>query len=61
MQGAAASSTRGVFAGGSQPTTVNTIEFVTIATTGNSTDFGDRVSTGRGLGGFSDSHGGIGD
>ncbi len=61
LQGAAASSTRGVFAGGSQPTTVNTIEFITIATTGNATDFGDRTEAKNGLGGFSDSHGGIGD
>jgi len=44
-----ASSTRGLFAGGynpSGPTNVNTIQFVTISTTGNTQDFGDltRVS-----------------
>ena len=39
----------------------DTIEFITIATTGNSTDFGDRTEVKNGLGGFSDSHGGIGD
>ena len=35
------SSIRGLFAGGSTPSNINTIEFVTIATTGNATDFGD--------------------
>ena len=43
--GSAGSRTRAVFGGGSSPTspyaTFNTIEFVTIASTGNSLDFGD--------------------
>ena len=43
--GSAGSRTRAVFGGGSSPTspyaTVNSIEFVTIASTGNSLDFGD--------------------
>ena len=43
--GSAGSRTRAVFGGGSSPTspypTVNSIEFVTIASTGNSIDFGD--------------------
>ena len=43
--GSAGNRTRAVFGGGSSPTspyaTFNTIEFVTIATTGNSLDFGD--------------------
>ena len=39
------SQTRGVFAGGDTPGTngVNNIEFITIATTGNASDFGDLV------------------
>ena len=42
----AASSTRGIIAvGGRTPTYVNTIEFITIATTSNATDFGDISST----------------
>ena len=32
---------RGIFAGGTTPTTVNTIDYVTITTTGNASDFGD--------------------
>ena len=36
------SSTRGVFAGGSNPTN-NIMDFVTIATTGNALDFGDLI------------------
>jgi len=43
----AASSTRGIIAvGGRTPTYVNTIEFITIATTSNATDFGDTSATG---------------
>ena len=37
------SSTRGVFAGGTNPSN-NIIDFVTIASTGNATDFGDMVT-----------------
>ena len=37
------SSTRGVFAGGTNPSN-NIMDFVTIATTGNATDFGDMVT-----------------
>ena len=53
--------TRGVFAGGktSAPTYINTIEFVTIASTGNASDFGDLKRT-RAYGSvLSDSHGGL--
>ena len=32
---------RGIMAGGSTPTNLNVMEFITIATTGNGTDFGD--------------------
>ena len=60
------SSIRGVFAGGySSPhgitASVNTMDFITIATTGNATDFGDMLAASRTGGGASDSHGGLGD
>ena len=50
--GSGASSTRGIFHGGYLPgsspdTDINSIEFITIATTGNATDFGDRTVVGR--------------
>ena len=58
-------SVRGVFAkgrGGSSPYTYyNTIDFVTIASTGNASDFGDATSAEWSTSGFSDSHGGLGD
>jgi hypothetical protein len=45
--------TRGLFAGGNRNfNQVNTIDFVTIASTGNATDFGDMTLVGRGGGGF---------
>ena len=55
-----ASSTRGVFAGGSQPGTMNTIDYVTISSTGNAIDFGDRTVGASGIAGCSDVHGGLG-
>ena len=59
----AASQTRGCFGGGTTDgsDTVNVINFIQIATTGNAQDFGD-LSEGRrnGMGGLSDSHGGLG-
>ena len=36
------------------------MEYVTIATTGNSQDFGDLVEKQRALAALSDSHGGLG-
>ena len=58
------SQTRGIFGGTekySPQTYNNTIEFITIATTGNASDFGD-ITQSRGQNGdFSDVHGGIGD
>ena len=53
-------STRAVFAGGGSPSVTNTIDFVTIQTTGNASDFGD-LSGGANfvLVGTSDSHGGL--
>ena len=50
--GSGASSTRGIFHGGYLPssspdTDINSIEFITIASTGNATEFGDRTVVGR--------------
>ena len=49
-----ASPTRGVFAAGFTPvpasTVLNTIDFITIASTGNAVDFGDCATTGTGAG-----------
>ena len=65
-QGATSSSTRGVFAGGyfASPTpATNVISYATIATTGNSVDFGD-LTLARSIGNdgaVSDAHGGLGD
>ena len=39
------SATRAVFGGGKTPTTVNTMEFITMASTGNAIDFGDLTRT----------------
>ena len=43
---AQASTTRGIFAGGRAPAYTDVIEYITIANTGNATDFGD-LSAGR--------------
>ena len=57
----ASNSIRGCFGGGKlSGTSVNTIAYLTIATTGNTADFGDLTYAGFELGGCSDSHGGIG-
>ena len=59
----AASQTRGCFAGGTTDgsAAINTINFIQIATTGNAQDFGDLFAGRRnGMGGLSDSHGGLG-
>ena len=54
--GAASSSIRGLFAGGSNPSGVtNVISYVTIATLGNAQDFGDLTDARRGLAGVSNS------
>ena len=50
---------RGVFAGGYNPSQVNTIEFVTFASLGNVTDFGDMSYVARDLGGLSSSTRGL--
>ena len=55
----AAGLTRAVFGGGSTGSLVNTIDSVTIGTTGNASDFGDMQSARRWYGALSQSHGGI--
>ena len=61
--GMCASTTRGLLAGGyvnpSPYARVNLIDFITIATTGNSTDFGDLTVTGQGPGANSNSLRGV--
>ena len=54
------SQTRGIWAGGGTPTNTNTIEFVTIASAGDTQDFGDLTRDAGVLSGCSDSHGGLG-
>jgi len=58
--GSAASATRGLLAGGQTPTKKSDINYITIATTGDSVDFGDLKSIGRFSMGLSDSNGGLG-
>ena len=54
------SSTRGLFAGGSDPTVSNIIDYITIQTLGNASDFGDITVTGRAQApGGSNAHGGL--
>ena len=43
--GAFSNSTRGVSGGGQSPSNTNVINFITIATTGDATDFGDRTNS----------------
>ena len=45
----ASNSTRGIFAGGYAPSICNVITYITIATKGNSADFGDLTSNTRGF------------
>ena len=42
------SQTRGIFGGGDSPADDNVIDYITIATTGNATDFGDLLTTSTG-------------
>jgi hypothetical protein len=56
---AASSSTRGVFAGGNNAGTINVIQYITIASTGNSVDFGDLSLGNNEMGGCSNAHGGL--
>ena len=52
--------TRGVFAGIRTPSVTNVCEFITIASTGDATDFGDLIATTMNGGGLSNGHGGLG-
>ena len=59
---ATSNNTRGVIMGGDlQPSNAftNTMQHITIATTGNSQDFGDMLTTGAYRNATSDSHGGL--
>jgi hypothetical protein len=61
---ATSNSTRGVFAGGYSTTGGGTgilsgITYVTMASTGNSTSFGDLVTPAYGIAGCSSAHGGL--
>ena len=60
---AASSKITGVIAGGQNNSAgdavVNSITSITIATTGNATDFGDLTQTVKGSGGTSNAHGGL--
>ena len=51
--------TRFVIAGGYNPTNVNTIDFVTISTTGDAVDFGDLTYGRNRSGSCSNGHGGL--
>ena len=52
--------TRGVLCGGFvAPTNINSMQQITIQSTGNAVDFGDVSDKKRGNGGTSDSHGGL--
>ena len=58
--GSVSSATRGIFAG-FYPATGNTINYVTIMSTGDAQDFGDMTYAIHYPGGCSDSNGGLGD
>ena len=63
IAGCSASHTRGMVNGGYAPSPgayINTIQFITFASTGNAEDWGDMANARGGyLGGTSDSHGGL--
>ena len=59
VMASASSQTRGLWAGGTQPSAVNTIDYVTIATTGNVSDFGDLSYTARETAGCSNATRGL--
>ena len=49
----------GVWGGGRTPSFVNTMDYVTIASTGNAADFGDLNQPRNNIGGSSNGHGGL--
>jgi len=52
-------SARGLFGGGTTPSFSNVIDYITIATTGNATDFGDLLNSKYRLSACSNNHGGL--
>ena len=58
--GSASSPTRGVIAGGLNPSVLDTMEYFQIMTTGNAVDFGNLATSGYGISGLSNGHGGLG-
>ena len=54
-----ASPTRGVWAGGADPSHNNVIQYITILTTGNAIDFGDLGTAASHIGAVSNAHGGL--
>ena len=60
VPGGASSTTRGLFGGGAAASGYLTaIEYITIASTGNGTSFGDLTVSGEYPAGFSNGHGGL--
>jgi hypothetical protein len=58
--GATSSNTRGIFAGGSTSSSPSSVlEYVTIATTGNTTNFGNLSTVWYGMGACSNCSGGL--
>ena len=56
---AGSNNTRSIFGGGYTGSASNVIDSITIASTGDAADFGDLAAANFGIGGFSDSHGGL--
>ena len=52
-------STRGIMGGGAAPSNLNVIDFITIESAGNATDFGDTNIAGRNFRATAEFHGGI--
>ena len=53
-------SVTGIFAGGNSPSQTNVMDFITIGSTGNASDFGDLIfNTGNQGSGLSNGHGGL--
>ena len=61
LMGGASSPTRGVFAGGYNPSAAtNSMEYISLQTEGDAVDFGDLTVAGYGVYGISNGHGGLG-
>ena len=58
--GTASNKLRAIYAGGDDGSNnINLIEYISFATMGNSTNFGDLTETRAGINGLSDGHGGL--